>query len=136
MPSPNDVKALNLVGGAILVAILIGYFSFGQRKLLDGHELPEGDLKSTVLESDVPVLVDFSADWCGACRAMSPILDTFERDNPDVRVVRVDVDKNRDLATHLKIRGIPTLMVFKNGNMTARKTGVTDQDSLRKMVER
>jgi thioredoxin 1 len=80
------------------------------------------------------VLVDFSADWCGACRALSPILSEFERRNSDVKVVRIDVDKNGELARHFQIRAIPTLMVFKNGKMTARQTGVADQTALRKMV--
>jgi thioredoxin 1 len=131
-----DVKMVNILGAFVLAGILVGMFAFSQRKLLDGRELPEGSFKQTVLESDVPVLVDFGADWCGACRAMSPILDEFERSNPSVKVVRVNVDKNRDLARQLKIRAIPTLMVFKNGNMTAQQTGVVDHDSLRRMVER
>jgi thioredoxin 1 len=86
------------------------------------------------LESDVPVLVDFSADWCGACRALSPILTEFERRNSDVKVVRLNIDENRELAEYFQIRAIPTLMVFKNGKMTARQTGVADQTGLQKMV--
>jgi thioredoxin 1 len=134
MSSSGDFKTFHILGGVLLAAILIGYFSFGQRKLLDGRELPEGSLKSTVLESDMPVLVEFGADWCGACRAMSPILDEFERNNPGVRVVRFNIDENRDLARYLKISAIPTLMVFKNGQMTARRSGVTDQDTLQRLV--
>jgi thioredoxin 1 len=131
-----DVKMVNILGAFVLAGILVGMFAFSQRKLLDARELPEGSFKQTVLASDVPVLVDFSADWCGACRAMLPILDEFERNNPSVKVVRVNVDKNRDLAKHLRIRAIPTLMVFKDGNMTAQQTGVVDHDSLCRMVER
>jgi thioredoxin 1 len=132
----NDTKTLNILAGALLVIVAIVYLSLNRGKQLDANELPEGSLKRTVLESDVPVLVDFGADWCGACRALSPILEEFERRNSNVRVVRVNIDKNRELAEYFQIRSIPTLMVFKDGKLTARQTGVVDQTALQKMVGR
>jgi thioredoxin 1 len=134
MSPPNDVKTLNILAGALLVIVAIVCLSLNRGKQLDANELPEGSLKRMVLESDVPVLVDFSADWCGACRALSPILAEFESRNSDVKVVRVNIDKNRELAEYFQIRAIPTLMVFKNGKMTARQTGVANQMALQKMV--
>ena len=136
MPVLSDSKTLNILGGAVLVAIVIGYSSFSQRKLLDAREMPDGSLKSTVLDSSLPVLVDFSADWCGACRAMSPILDNFEDRNSDVKVVRVNIDKNRDLAQYFQIKSIPTLLVFKDGKMTARQVGLANETALQKLIGR
>jgi thioredoxin 1 len=136
MPALNDTKTLNILGGAVLVAIVIGYLSFSQGKLPDAREMPDSSFKRTILESGVPVLVDFSADWCGACRAMSPILDNFENRNSNVKVVRVNVDKNRDLAQYFQISSIPTLMVFKDGKLTARQSGVTDENTLQKLIGR
>lgn len=131
----NGLKVLNgLVGLALLIA-LVGYVVLNYPAQPDTKELPEGAFKSAVLESNVPVLVDFYADWCGPCRTMASILDDFSASNPDVKVLRVNVDKEQDIARLFAIQSIPTLMVFKNGQMTARRTGVMGKDALRGFLE-
>ena len=67
----------------------------------------------TVLKSDVPVLVDFYADWCGPCRALSPTLTELAREMPDAKIVKVNIDRDRNLASRYKVTAIPSLRVFK-----------------------
>ena len=82
-PHSNGLKVLNgLVGVALLIA-LVGYVVLNRPAQPTTKELPEGAFKAAVLESNVPVLVDFYADWCGPCRTMSSILDEFSNSNPE-----------------------------------------------------
>jgi len=76
-----------------------------------------------IINSDKPVLVDFFAEWCGPCKQMSPILKEVKSElKENIRIIKVDVDKNPMIATHYKIRSVPTVIVFKNGE--AQWTGV------------
>jgi thioredoxin 1 len=132
----DGAKAFNLLGGAALILVL-GYFASTRLGGPGGPEidgLPDCTFKQTVLTSCTPVLVDFYADWCGPCKAMSPVLDQFASRNPGVTVMRVNVDENRDIAQYYRIRSIPTLMVFKNGKLTARKTGWMDGKALTGLI--
>jgi thioredoxin 1 len=132
----EGVSMLNTLGGGALF-LLIGYMVLTQLNAPDGpdvHGLPDSTFKRTVLMSDMPVLVDFYADGCGPCKAMAPILDEFARRNTDVVVMRIDVEKNNDLAYYCNIRSIPTLMVFKKGKVTARRTGIVDGNALKELV--
>jgi thioredoxin 1 len=138
MPGFDKLNVLNTLGGAALV-LLIGYMVLSQTGFPGGADvdgLPDSGFKRTLLDSPTPVLVDFYADWCGPCKAMSPILDNFADRNSSVRVVRVNIDQNGDIARHFGIRSIPTLMVFKNGKLTARRSGVMDQNALKQMVSK
>jgi thioredoxin 1 len=131
----NGLKVLNgLVGVALLIA-LVGYVVLNYPAQPDATGLSEDAFKAAVLDSNMPVLVDFYADWCGPCRKMASVLDDFSTSNPNVKVVRVNVDKNQDIAQHYAIQSIPTLMVFKNGKMTARQTGLMSKDALRGFLE-
>jgi thioredoxin 1 len=93
------------------------------------------DFQDVVLESDEVVLVDFYADWCGPCKKQAPILEQFAKNQPDVRVVKVNMDKNRRVAKTYGVRRLPTLMVFRDGKPIEHRSGLTDEATLKKLVE-
>lgn len=89
-----------------------------------------------ISSSDVPVIVDFFAEWCGPCKAMAPILKQVKDIQGDkVRIIKVDVDKNNALAMKYSIQSVPTLMIFKNGKQMWRQSGVINAGELNKIVE-
>lgn len=89
-----------------------------------------------ISSSDVPVIVDFFAEWCGPCKTMSPILKQVKDIQGDkVRIVKVDVDKNNALAMQYSIQSVPTLMIFRNGKQMWRQSGVINAGELNKIVE-
>lgn len=84
-----------------------------------------------LINSEKPVLIDFFATWCGPCQYQMPILDEVAKNVGDnARILKVDVDKNQELASQLGIRGVPTLMIFKEGKMVWRASGVKQTDEL------
>jgi thioredoxin 1 len=89
-----------------------------------------------VLASDVPVLVDFYADWCGPCKKLSPVLDQLARETPDVRVVKVNIDHSKKLAQTYRVRSIPTVMVFKDGVPVSHHTGLANRETLEQLLAR
>ncbi len=90
-----------------------------------------------IIKGDIPVLVDFSAEWCGPCKMMVPILDQVKNELGDkVKVVKIDVDKNQALAGAYNVRGVPTLMVFKNGKQVWRESGLRQAAELVEILRR
>lgn len=94
------------------------------------------DFDSQVLTSDVPVLVDFWAEWCGPCRMIAPMIDELANTYAGrVKVVKVNVDHSRQTAARYSIRGIPTLMMFKDGKVEATQVGAVTKTQLAEMIE-
>ena len=69
-------------------------------------------------------LIDFKTEWCGPCKAMSPIIEDIEKEYPNIKVGKMDVDENSEIRTKLKIRSIPTIVIYKDGEVVERKTGM------------
>ncbi len=89
-----------------------------------------------LIASDQKVLVDFYADWCGPCKMMQPILQELRSMvGEDVRIIKIDVDKNPMVASAYQVRGVPTLMVFKNGKSHWRQSGVVGADQLKQVLD-
>lgn len=86
---------------------------------------------SDIINSERPVLVDFFADWCGPCKMLAPILKQVKDElGEDVKIVKIDVDKNQPLAAQYQVRGVPTMILFKNGKQLWRQSGVLQKNEL------
>lgn len=90
----------------------------------------------TIIDSENPVLIDFYAEWCGPCKSLSPILKQVKSALKDgVKIVKIDVDKNPLLAANYKIKGVPTMMLFKNGTQVWRQSGVLQMNDLIEVIK-
>jgi thioredoxin 1 len=99
------------------------------------HVADEANFAELVLNSDVPVLVDFYADWCGPCRMIAPVLDELARETPDAKIVKVNVDQSPRLAARYGVSSIPNLKVFHDGKVVDEQVGLTNEARLKKMLD-
>ncbi|EDP70428.1 thioredoxin C-2 [Flavobacteriales bacterium ALC-1] len=86
---------------------------------------------NAIIESKTPVLVDFYADWCGPCKMLAPILKQVKGDlGEGVKIIKIDVDKNQALAAKYQVRGVPTMLLFKDGKQVWRQSGVLQKNEI------
>ena len=89
-----------------------------------------------IIDSKTPVLVDFFADWCGPCKMLAPILKQVKDEMGDrVKIVKIDVDKNQSLAQKYQVRGVPTMLLFKDRKQVLRQSGVLQKAEIIKVIE-
>ena len=99
--------------------------------------ITDGNFEDTVLKASQPVLVDFWAEWCGPCRRLAPTVDELANDyNGRVVVAKMNVDENPATPMRFSIRGIPTLLLFKGGQLVEQIVGLADKDSLKKLIDK
>ena len=100
-------------------------------------EFTDQNFETEVLKADKPVLVDFWAEWCGPCRMVAPAVEAIADEYASrVKVGKLNVDENQSVTSRYHIRGIPTLLIFKNGEIQEEYAGVTSKDHIIKMLEK
>jgi thioredoxin 1 len=105
------------------------------RKKSNVEHANEANFDQLVLDSNVPVLVDFYADWCGPCKMIAPVLEELASETADAKIVKINVDENPQLAARYGISSIPSLLVFKDGDVADQHVGLANKAQLRSMIE-
>ena len=98
-------------------------------------KVTEQNFEQEVLNSDMPVLIDFYADWCGPCKMLSPVIEEVSQENSNIKVVKINVDESQEIAVKYQVMSIPTLVVIKNGNEVMRSVGLIDKSQIVNMFK-
>jgi thioredoxin 1 len=105
------------------------------RKKSNVEHANEASFDQLVLNADVPVLVDFYADWCGPCKMIAPVLEELAQERTDAKIVKINVDENPQLAARFGISSIPSLLVFKDGEVADQHVGLANKAQLRSIID-
>ncbi|MGD8718527.1 MAG: thioredoxin [Candidatus Zixiibacteriota bacterium] len=101
------------------------------------HEFTDGNFDGEVLQSDKPVLIDFWAEWCVPCKMIAPAIEEVANDNADaLKVGKVNVDNSPAIASKYGIRSIPTVMIFKGGQVAEKVVGAVSKDTIQELVDK
>jgi len=91
---------------------------------------------NTIINSETPVLVDFFAEWCGPCKSLAPILEDVKAELGEaIKIVKIDVDKNQLLASNYQVKGVPTMLLFKNGKQVWRQSGMLQKNDIINVIK-
>lgn len=98
--------------------------------------ITKDNFEQEILKSDVPVLVDFWATWCGPCRALGPVLEEIASETSSVKIVKVNVDEQPELASQFRIMSIPTMILFKSGEVADKTVGLLPKDEVLNFIKK
>ena len=134
------VSIVFFVVGMIILSIYLNNvnkveISKEEENTMEIMKVTSANFSDEVLNSDKTVLIDFYADWCGPCKAYSPIVESVASENEDIKVVKINVDEAQDLAIKYQVMSIPTTVVIKNGQEVNRAVGMMSKSDLVEMVK-